>query len=124
MGFLNRIFGKREAFHDPVSEHGVLVYFEYGTTDLSRLFALEEQLEQVIDAAGVGELDGNEIAADGNDGTLFMYGPDADALFGAIRPTLEAASFMNGARVLLRYGPPEDGVKETEVILGTQQNKD
>jgi hypothetical protein len=31
---------------------------------------------------------------------------------------LEASAFMRGARVQLRYGPPEDGVKEREIELG------
>jgi hypothetical protein len=48
-----------------------------------------------------------------------MYGPDADRLFEAVRPVLESAGFMRGARVRLRYGPPEDGVREREVVLGS-----
>ena len=66
----------------------------------------------------VGEFDGNKVATDGSDGSLDMYGPNADALFAAARPILLAAEFMRGARVTLRYGPPEDGVKEVEVVLG------
>ena len=51
MGFLARFFGKRD--NKPSEpEHAVLVYFEYGSTDLSRLFALEEQLEKAIGEAG------------------------------------------------------------------------
>jgi hypothetical protein len=119
MGFLNRIFGKRERTEVPPPEHAVLVHFMYGSTDLSNLIAVEEQLEMVLQQTGTGELDGNEVATDGSDGTLFLYGPDARALFGAIRPTLEAVEFMKGARVVMRFGPPEDGVKEIESILGT-----
>lgn len=100
------------------SEHAVLVHFAYGSTDLSRLIALEERLEEAIVAACAGELDGNEVAADGSDGTLYMYGPNADALFAAVRPTLEATDFMQGARVLIRYGSPAEGVRSTEVVLG------
>jgi hypothetical protein len=104
----------------PVSEHAVIVHFEYGSTDLSRLFALEEQLEQAIAVAKAGEFDGNEVAADGSDGYLYMYGPDADRLFAAVRPALEGAGFMRGARVVLRYGPPQDGVRKVEFELGTR----
>ena len=103
----------------PAPEHAVLVHFLYGSTNLSRLFALEERLEEVIAAAGVGEYDGNEVARDGGDGTLYLYGPDADVLFATVRPTLEATDFMRGARVSLRYGPPRDGVREVELVLGT-----
>jgi hypothetical protein len=100
-------------------EHAVIVHFQYGSTDLARLFALEEQLEHAIAVAGVGEFDGNEVAADGSDGYLYMYGPDAGRLFAAVRATLEGTDFMRGARVKLRYGPPEDGIKEEEIDLGT-----
>lgn len=119
MGFFDRILGKKNAeAQNRLPEHAVLVHFAYGSTDLSRLFSLEERLEEVIAAAGVGEFDGNEVAVDGSDGTLYMYGPDADALFEAVRPTLEATDFMQGARVRLRYGPPEDGVREVEAVVG------
>jgi hypothetical protein len=120
MGFLDKILGKKRP--EPPSqspEHAVLVQFAYGSTDLSRLFALEERLEAAIAAAGAGEFDGNEVATDGSDGTLYMYGPDADKLLAVVRPTLEATDFMRGARVRLRYGPPVDGVREAEVVLGT-----
>jgi hypothetical protein len=121
VGVFDRLFGRKHAEAapaNPAPEHAVLVRFPYGSTDLSRLFALEKRLEQAIVKAGVGAFDGNEVATDGKDGTLYMYGPNADALFAAMHPILAAAEFMRGARVTLRYGPPEDGVREVEVILG------
>ena len=99
------------------SEQAVLVHFKYGSTDLSTLVALENALTLVIARAKAGEMDSNAIAADGSTGTLFMYGPSADRLFSVIRPTLETAPFLRGARVLLRYGPPEDGVEERALTL-------
>ena len=119
MGIFDKILGKKNP--EPPSrppEHAVIVQFAYGSTDLSRLFALEERLEAAIAEAGAGEFDGNEVASDGSDGTLYMYGPDADKLFAAVRPTLESADFMRGARARLRYGPPEDCVREMEVVVG------
>jgi hypothetical protein len=117
MGLLNRFFGRQKYDAAPLSEHAVIVHFHYGSTDLSRLFALEQEIEEAIAAAGVGEFDGNEVAADGSDGSLYMYGPDADALFAAVRGRLEAADFLRGARVKLRYGSPQGGVKEVEIAL-------
>lgn len=100
----------------------MLVHFLYGSNDLSSLYSLEERLEEAIVRDGVGEFDGNEAATDGSEGTLYMYGPDADALFSTVRPILESTHFMRGARVQLRYGPPgEDGVYEVEVVLGANQ---
>ena len=75
-------------------EHAVIIHFTYGSTDLRPLFALEEQLEQAIVAADVGEFDGNEVAANGSDGYLYMYGQDADRLFEVVRPILESSQFI------------------------------
>lgn len=98
-------------------EHAVVVHFSYGSKDLSRLFALEEKLESAITKAGVGEYDGNEVAVDGSDGYLYMYGPDADRLFGVVEPILKSTPFMAGAKAKKRYGPPEAGVKESVVEI-------
>jgi len=118
MSLLGWLFGKRSERPPAASEHAVFVHFTYGGADLSSLYALDDQLEQVTADAGVGECDGHEIAVDGSDGTFYLYGPDADSLFAAVRPTLEATGFTKGARVTLRYGPPEEGVREVEVVLG------
>jgi hypothetical protein len=101
------------------TEHAVIVHFQYGSTDLSRLYALEDELTAAIESAGVGEFEGNEVATDGSDGLIYMYGPDADRLFEAIRPVLESSAFMQGAVATKRYGPPENGVKEVHVTVGS-----
>ena len=115
MGLIDRMFGRKPAAGPP--EHAVIVEFVYGSTDLSRLFELEEQLERAILTAKAGELDGNEVAADGSDASLYMYGPAADALFAAVRPILERSPMMKGARVTLRYGRPGDDVPESHVTI-------
>lgn len=102
-----------------MSEQAVIVHFAYGQTDLSPLFELEDQLIVAVEAAGAGEFDGNEVATDGSDGDLYMYGPDADRLFEAIRPVLESATCIREAVATIRYGPPEDGVRERKVALGS-----
>ena len=93
-------------------EQGVIIQFEYGTTDLSQLFALEDALEEALQDSDLGEYDGHEIAMDGSDGLLFLYGPNADALFAHIKHALVANSQISNVQATLRYGPPEDGVKE------------
>jgi hypothetical protein len=101
----------------PAPEQAVIVSFSYGSTDLSRLFELESKLETAISDAKAGEYDGNEIAVDGSDGVLYMYGRDADRLFQVVEPILRATPFMNGAKVTVRYGPPADGVREKEFTI-------
>ena len=78
MSFLNNLFEKHGNKSSTEPEQAVIVHFEAGSPYQSRLFALEDRLEQVIASTGTGELDGNEIATDGSDGYLYMYGPDAE----------------------------------------------
>jgi len=99
-------------------EQAVTVRFSYGSTDLSRLFVLEEKLESAISDAKAGEYGGNEVAVDGSDGILYMYGPDADRLFRTIEPILKTTSFMSGAEVTVRYGPAANGVMERKITIG------
>jgi hypothetical protein len=98
-------------------EQAVIVHFTYGSTDLAPLFELEDRVEAAISAASVGEYDGHEVAIDGSDGYLYMYGPDADKLFAVVRPILEKAAFMRGAEVTKRYGAAEDGVRQDVLKL-------
>lgn len=100
------------------AEHAVIAYFQYGSRDLSHLHEMEDRLQSAIANAGTGEYDGHEIAVDGSDGVLYMYGPDANALFGTIHPILEATPFMRGAKVMKRYGPPEPASESTTVLIG------
>lgn len=100
-----------------MSEHAVIIHFEYGSTDLQPLFELEDQLEAAINACEAGEFDGNEVAVDGSDGSLYMYGPDADHLFEVIQPILVTTAAIRNAVATLRYGPPEDGVRERRVKI-------
>jgi len=101
-----------------MAEQAVIVHFDYGSKDLSRLFELEDKLGSVIEAADAGEYDGNEVAMDGSDGFLYMYGPDADRLADVIMPELLATPWMKGARLTKRYGPPGEGVREAIVTVG------
>ena len=117
MNIFNKIFGKRKPDSPKVPEHAVIVYFQYGKTDIQPILDLGDALNKVIVKAGVGEYDGNEIAADGSDGSLYMYGPDADTLFNTVRPVLESVDFMRNATVRIRYGPPGNGVAEKAVKI-------
>ena len=102
------------------NEQAVIIYLDgsslpkatYEEHDLS---SLEDQLIDIIEAESLGEFDGNEFGPDGT--KLFMYGPDADALFAGIEPVLLAHPLCAGARIVIRHGSP--GAKEREVILPT-----
>lgn len=101
-----------------MAEQAVIVHFKYGSTDLTKLQALEDELEQKLADKSVGEYDGHEIAVDGSEGTLYLYGPDARRAYEEVKEILTRSSFMNGAEVTLRYGPPEAGVRQEIFVIG------
>lgn len=98
-----------------MAEHAVIIHFDYGSTDLEPLFGLEDELEDAIASAEAGEYDGNEVAVSGSDGFLYMYGPDADALFAVVKPILASATCIRNAVATLRYGPPADDTRRVEI---------
>jgi hypothetical protein len=107
MGMLSKLFRSRKPARKPHPEHEVVVHFSYGSTNLQHVYALEDSLRIAISEAAAGEYDGHEVADDGSDGYFYMYGPDAEVLFRVISPVLAASSFMRGATVTLRFGPPK-----------------
>jgi hypothetical protein len=93
-----------------MSEHCVKVTFPFQGTDLGPIFDLEDQLIAAIERNAAGEFDGNEVG-DG-EAVLYMYGPDADALYAAVAPILRNSLLARTGIVVRRYGPPEDGTRE------------
>ena len=77
------------------------------------LVTLEEQIDEMLSKSGVGELDGNEYGEDYVQ--LFLYGPDAQALFAEIEPILRNYPLCKNARVVLRLG--ENGSSSKEFLL-------
>jgi hypothetical protein len=109
-----------------MTQHSVVVQFydfadKFWTEEsrsLDPLFALEDELNAVLEGTDVGELDGHEIAVDGSDGFLFLYGPDADALFALIEPILRKSAVMAGADATLRYGEPDEAdLKQRHITI-------
>ena len=116
MGLLKRLAGG-EMPKPP--EQAVIVAFHFQpVSDLQPVFDLESALEDAIAQASAGEFDGNEVSVDGGAHALYMYGPDADRLFAAVQPVLDACPFMQGATVTLRYGPPAGETRERQVVIG------
>ena len=107
-----------------MTQHSVVVQFydfadkfwTEGSRSLDALHALEDELTGALDGQEVGELDGHEIAVDGSDGFVFLYGPDADALFAAIEPVLRKSAVTAGADATLRYGEPDEADLKQRVV--------
>ncbi|MEV0935964.1 hypothetical protein ACIBMX_45465 [Streptomyces phaeochromogenes] len=72
-----------------------------------QIYEAEQVMEAAAEKAGVGEVDGNEFG--GGEAVVYAYGPDADALFKVLEPTLRRLPFRP-AHVLLRRGDNETRV--------------
>lgn len=83
----------------------MMVHFDYYPKDRARIHALEHRLETAIKRANAGEPGETELHADGSDGYLYMYGPDADRLYAVTGPILRSSRLMAGAEVTTHYGP-------------------
>jgi hypothetical protein len=100
-------------------EQAVLVHLKlsnegFGTdNDREAAWDLEDKLIRLIEATKVGEFDGTETGE--GEHVLFMYGPDADKLFGAVGPVIRASAVARGGYVVKRYGGP--GTREERVNL-------
>ena len=102
-------------------EQAVIVNFNYGSTDLTKLYDLEDELEQRLNNSSVGEFDGHDIAVDGSTVTLYFYGDEARQLYDTVKDILTKNPLLNRAKVTLRFGPPEEGVQQ-EVFIINQGN--
>jgi hypothetical protein len=78
---------------------------------------LHKKLVDAIDDAQVGESDGIATFGQG-ECILLMYGPDADALFDAIKPILKASPHAKGGFAIKRYrGASAAKAREVKVNL-------
>ena len=97
--------------------HLPLLHDEYGSADERKaVFAIEERIVEAAARLG-GEHDGNEFG--GGEAVLYTYGPDADALFEAVRSCLGDFPLRPGAYAVKRYGRADDPTApEERVALG------
>ncbi len=100
-----------------VAEQAVIVSSRYSGQTLDDLYKVEDKLKQAIESAGKGEFDGDEIGTDGSQVTLYMYGPDADAIFVVIKPILTSSTCLVKPVVTVRYGAPDPGIPKRVIEL-------
>lgn len=93
-------------------EQGVLIHLKLSdqkfgkTAEMTSIHALEARLAEVIKDKRLGELDGDEFGE--GECTLYLYGPNADALFAAIEPLLRSSPLTKGGWATKRYGDAAD----------------
>jgi hypothetical protein len=117
MSVLTKLFRPDKSNRKGPPQHEVVVHFSYGSRNFQHVFALEDSLRMAIAQARAGEYDSHYIEEDGSEGFYYMYGPDAEKLFSAISPVLEASSFMHGATVTLHFGPQKRGTPKRVIEL-------
>ena len=103
----------------PKIEQAVLFYLKLSddkfgeSEEREAIFKLEDELEKKIASAKVGEYDGHEFGK--GFATFYMYGPDADKLFDAVKDSIRKHKPRAGSYIIKRYGKPGD--KEERVNL-------
>ncbi|WP_018320043.1 hypothetical protein [Bradyrhizobium sp. WSM2793] len=85
--------------HVPLSNPGRGTAEEHAS-----IHSVSDRLQDAIVLQEVGEFDGDEFG--GGECQLFMYGPDANALFEAILPILSSWPALKGGYAVKRFGPP------------------
>jgi hypothetical protein len=113
MSFLKGLFG---GARPPVkSEDCVKVHFklsdgEYGSEqERDAVHGFTDKLDALIREHDAGEFDGDEFG--GGEGTLFMYGPDADRLYETVLPALKSWAKLRGGYVIKRYAETDRSVR-------------
>lgn len=108
----------------PSTDHAVIVqfsgygaqFFKPGNHDLAPLEKLHLEIDGTLAVEGTGVMDGHEIAVDGSEGTLFLYGPDARALFDSVSSVLDASPVTRGGMAFLYFGDINDEATQVEAI--------
>ncbi|MHC4745531.1 MAG: hypothetical protein ACYS8Z_26755 [Planctomycetota bacterium] len=119
MGFFSNLFSKAEP-QSKQPEHAFIVQLKLSNDDFgteeerNTIHNLSDKLSAAIDSAGVGEFDGDEFG--GGTCTLYMYGPDADALFATVDPVLRSSTLSKGATAVKRYGEATDPDAKEEKV--------
>lgn len=108
--------GGRDTAAPARHNHAVIAHYRLrDNSETEAFFALEDSLISTIESVGVGEYDGNAVG-DG-EATIYLYGRDADALFGAVEHQLRDFP-SRPAHCVLRYGDVDQpNVRERRIDL-------
>ena len=102
----------------PSYEQAILIYLD-GTglsDDVYKnydLMTLEDNINKVIQPAGLGIYDGDESGGEGT--TVYLYSHDAEKLLSAIKPILQSYPLCNRARVVIQKD--QSGSNDREEVI-------
>lgn len=116
--FFERIFSGFSKVEPKTTQQAVLIHLDglglsseiYEKYDLS---TLEDQLSEVLEPEGIGEVDGNEIGPE--ETIIFLYGADAEKIFTEIQPVLRSYPLCQNAKVEIRHGAPGAHYREVTI---------
>ena len=103
------LFRRKKA--PPSDEHAVTTHLplsgdEFGAeSEREAVYELEDRIARAVGRIG-GEHDGNEFGE--GQAILYTDGPDADAIFDAVRESLADLPVRAGAYAIKRYGRADD----------------
>ncbi|TKC86844.1 hypothetical protein FAZ69_19585 [Trinickia terrae] len=101
LSFLSLVSATSSNATDGVGEETqVAIVVGYHDRNLASLHQLEDELDAVARAAHTGELDGDEVALDGSQVSIYMTARQVDLLIKTIRPVLKAHEFSRNARII------------------------
>jgi hypothetical protein len=101
------------------SEHAVFIFLVFSGNGIGNKYEriaierLEDELSNLVQEHGVGELDGNEIGEGYY--RLYIYGQNADTIARLIAPTLSALPPPPGSYILKRYGGPDADTQQIDL---------
>jgi len=97
-------------------EHAVIIYTGSPSVNIEQVHELSDSLRNILADQKLGELDGHEIAVSGSDAILYLYGPDARALYVQIEETLRSSEITKTGKAYLRFGDVSDA-NATEIRI-------
>jgi hypothetical protein len=73
---------------------------EHGNLDkLNELYQLEDKLGEILNAGGLGDVDGHEVSTDVSEASIFLAGRNSQKIFAAIRDILIAVEFATSVKI-------------------------
>lgn len=101
----------------PQAEHVVIIRIPApkDESDQLGLSQIEDPLIAALESSGAGEWDGHGTDLATGESEIYLYGPDADALYAAIESTLRDLPLPPGSYAVKQYGEP--GARESRINL-------
>lgn len=97
-------------------EH-LTIYFTHDIRDILPYSDFIAKVRPAIEASGVGEYLGDDMAIDGGDAQGVFACRSARALFEFIRPQLSQLAFMKGAKVTFVFGALDSDADREEFYI-------